>query len=161
MKKLIMALMGAASVFAASGAQAQSSQSGTFNVNITLTPKCTLSSITAVDFVYTSFQPGIQNSTAGDFTVTCTTSLPYTFGLQAGTGAATPPGSASITVNDNAVGLQYVLNAPAAGVGNGTTGTALNVTGTMAAGQSGTCAAGPTCSNTAATNKTQTLIVNY
>jgi len=160
MKKLIMALMGAASVFAAGGAQAAGSQSGTFNVNITLTPTCTMSSITAVDFAYTSLQPGIQNSTAGGFSVTCTNSLPYTFGLQTGSGAATPPGSASITVTDDAVNLTYQLNAPAAGVGSGSA-QSLNVAGTMAASQSGTCAAGPTCSNTAATNKTQTLIVNY
>jgi spore coat protein U-like protein len=119
-----------------------------------------LSAITAVAFTYTSLQGAVQNGTAGGYTVTCTNSLPYTFGLQAGTGAATPPGAATITVTDNAVNLQYVLGTSAAGgTGNGAA-QSYNITGTMAANQSGTCGVA-SCTNAAATNKTQTLILNF
>jgi hypothetical protein len=92
--------------------------------------------------------------------VSCTTSLPYTFGLQSGNGAATPPGAATIAVTDNAVNLSYSLGLSAAGgTGNGAA-QPFNVTGSMAASQSGTCAVA-SCTNAAATNKTHTLIVNY
>lgn len=159
MKKLIMALMGVAGLFAGN-AQAAST-SGQFDVNITLTSTCTLSTVNAVAFAYTSLQGAAQNSTAGTgtFTVTCTNTLPYTFGLQAGTGAATPPGNASISVTDAVVNLSYTLNAPAAGSGNGAA-QSLAVTGTMAANQSGNCNAA-SCTNAASGNKTQTLILNY
>ena len=136
------------------------STSGTFNVNITLSSTCTLSAITAVDFAYTSFQGGAAASTGGGFTTTCTNSLPYTFGLQAGSGAAVPPGAATVTVTDNAVNLQYTLGtSTAGGTGNGAA-QAHSVTGTMPAAQSGTCATA-SCTNAAATNKTQTLILNF
>jgi len=134
--------------------------SGQFNVNVTLNSTCSLSAVTAIDFTYTSFQGGVANGTAGGFTVTCTNSLPYTFGLQTGTGAATPPGAATITVTDNAVNLQYVLGTSAVGGAGSGIAQSYNVTGTMAAGQGGTCASG-SCTNVAATNKTQTLILNY
>jgi spore coat protein U-like protein len=160
MKKLIFSLLVAMAMVQPAAAQ---TASGQFDVNITLTSACTLSAITAVDFTYTSFQPGVQNSGAasGGFSVSCTNTLPYTFGLQAGSGAATPPGAATIgPINDDAVNLQYSLALSAAGgTGNGAA-QAYRVTGTMAAGQGGTCAAA-SCTNAAATNNTHTLIVNY
>ena len=158
MKKVLAGLLVAGAFGVATTDAANTS--GTFNVNITLNSTCSLSAITAVAFTYTSLQGAVQNSTAGGYTVTCTNSLPYTFGLQAGTGAATPPGAATITVTDNAVNLQYVLGTSAAGgTGNGAA-QSYNITGTMAAAQSGTCGVA-SCTNAAATNKAQTLILNF
>jgi spore coat protein U-like protein len=158
MKKLMATLLVAGAFGVATSDAANTS--GQFNVNMTLASTCSLSAVTAIDFAYTSLQGGVANGTNGNFTVTCTNSLPYTFGLQTGTGAATPPGAATITVTDNAVNLQYVLGTSAAGAtGNGAS-QAYNVTGTMAANQSGTCGVA-SCTNAAATNRTHTLILNY
>lgn len=159
MKKILAAAVLASGLATGGGAQAQSTSSQ-FNVNITLTSACTLSAISDVAFAYTSFQAAAASGTGGGFSVSCTNSLPYTFGLQAGTGAATPPGAASISVTDNAVDLSYQLALSAAGgTGNGAA-QSYSVTGTMAGGQAGTCATA-SCSNAAATNKRHTLIVNY
>jgi spore coat protein U-like protein len=158
MKKIIAATAVAAAL-AASNAQAGST-SGTFNVNVTLTAACTLGAVTDLAFTYTSLQAGPANATGGGFSVNCTNSLPYTFGLQSGNGAATPPGAATISVTDDAVNLGYSLGLSAAGgTGNGNP-QAYSVTGTMNGGQAGTCAAA-SCTNAAATNRTHTLIVNY
>lgn len=158
MKKLILGLLVATALVNPAAAQ---STSGQFDVNITLTSACTLSPITAVDFAYTSFQGGAANATNGGFSVSCTNSLPYTFGLQSGAGAATPPGAATIgPVTDDAVGLQYSLALSAAGGTGSGAAQAYSITGTMPASQAGTCAAA-SCTNAAATNNTHTLIVNY
>lgn len=134
--------------------------SGQFNVNITLTSACTISAVTAVDFAYTSAQAAAAAATGGGFSVRCTNSLPYTFGLQAGSAAALPPGAATISVTDDALSLLYTVGLSATGgTGNGTVQN-YSVTGTMAGGQAGTCAAA-SCSNAAATNRTHTLIINY
>jgi len=157
--KRILTATAIAAALAAGNAQAGST-SGTFNVNVTLTSACTLSAVNNLAFTYTSLQGGVSNATGGGFSVSCTTSLPYTFGLQAGSGAATPPGAATILVTDNAVNLDYSLALSAAGgTGNGVAQN-YSVTGSMAASQAGTCAAA-SCTNAAATNKTHTLIVNY
>ncbi len=159
MKKLV-AVMIAAGLLGTGTANAQSSASGQFNVNVTLTSSCTLSAINDLAFSYTSFQSGTANATGGGYSVSCTNSLPYTFGLQSGTGTATPPGASTISVTDNAVNLAYQLALSAAGgTGNGSAQT-YSVTGTMAGNQAGTCS-GASCSNSAATNKRHTLIVNY
>lgn len=160
---LKMKALAAAALFAAgmSGSSYAASTSGTVAVDITLTSACTVSAITNVAFAYTSFQGVIQNSTGGGFTVTCTNTLPYTFGLQAGVLAPVPPGAASINVTDSVVNLAYTLNAPAGAVGNAA---AQNhtVAGTMAASQSGDCATlGGICTNAGATNRIHTLIVNW
>jgi spore coat protein U-like protein len=158
MKKLIFGLLVGMALVQPAAAQ---TASGQFDVNITLTAGCSLSAITAVDFAYTSFQPGIQNATNGGFSVTCTNNLPYTFGLQTGAGAATPPGAASIgPITDDAVNLDYSLALSAAGGTGSGLAQAYSITGTMAASQAGTCAVSP-CTNAAATNNTHTLIVNY
>ncbi len=160
MKKLAIAIAALGAVALGSGIAEAASTSGTFNVNITLTSTCTLGSVTPVAFAYTSLQGGAQTATGGGFNVTCTNSFPYTFGLQAGSGAATPPGTATIAVTDNAVNLAYTLGTSAAGgTGNGAA-QSYSVTGTMGANQSGTCATA-SCTNAAATNKVQTLILNY
>ena len=158
MKRIIAASLVAAEL-GAGNAQAGST-SGQFNVSITLTSACTLGAVTPVAFAYTSLQGSAATATGGGFSVTCTNSLPYTFGLQAGSGAATPPGAATISVTDNAVNLGYSLGLSAAGgTGNGSS-QSYSVTGSMVSGQAGTCATA-SCTNGAATNKTQTLIVNY
>jgi spore coat protein U-like protein len=157
--KRIIAATAVAAALAAGNAQAGNT-SGTFNVNVTLTSSCTLGAVTDLAFAYTSLQAGASAATGGGFSVSCTSTLPYTFGLQSGNGAATPPGAATIAVSDNAVNLNYSLGLSAAGgTGNGAA-QAFSVTGTMAAGQAGTCAVA-SCTNAAATNKTHTLIVNY
>jgi|KBSMisStandDraft_5_1062788.scaffolds.fasta_scaffold244357_3 spore coat protein U-like protein len=159
MKRIIAATLVAAAL-GAGNAQAAGSTSGQFNVNITLTSACTLGAVTPVAFAYTSLQGAAATATGGGFSVTCTTSLPYTFGLQAGSGAATPPGASTVSVTDDAVNLGYSLGLSAAGgTGNGSA-QSFSVTGTMAASQAGTCATA-SCTNAAATNKTQTLIINY
>ena len=159
MKKLLISAAVAASLVAMVPAAEAASTSGTFNVDITLTSACSLSAITAVNFAYTSLG-GAAAATGGGFTVSCTNTLPYTFGLQSGNGAAVPPGAATISVTDDAVNLTYDLGLSAAGgTGNGAA-QAYSVTGSMAALQAGTCATA-SCTNAAATNRTHTLIVNY
>src|SRR5258708_26813365 len=116
LKKLILATALGAAGMGFGSAQAANT-SGTFTVNITLTSVCTLSAIANVAFAYTSFQVGAQPATGGNFTVTCTSTLPYTFGLQAGNGAAVPPGTATLApITDNSGGnLAYPLRLAAAG----------------------------------------------
>ena len=157
--KRILTATAIAAALTAGNAQAGNT-SGTFTVNVTLTSACTLSAVTAVDFAYTSLQAAVANATGGGFSVSCTNTLPYTFGLQAGNGAATPPGAATIAVTDNAVNLNYSLGLSAAGATGNGAAQAFSVTGTMAGSQAGTCATA-SCTNAAATNKTHTLIVNY
>lgn len=164
MKKLAVVVAALGSVAIGSGVAEAANTSGTFNVSITLTSACTLGAVSPVAFAYTSLQGGVSNATGGGFNVTCTNTLPYTFGLQAGNGAAVPPGTATINVTDNGVNLAYQLNLSAAGgTGNGSA-QSFTVGGTMAASQAGNCALA-SCTNTAgatlSTNNIQTLIVNY
>lgn len=156
----IKALVAAAMLAGAmTGTAHAASTSGTFQVDINLTSACSVSTINNVAFAYTSFGAA-ANAAGGGFTVTCTNTLPYTFGLQTGNGAPTPPGAATINVTDDAVNLAYTLGTSAAGgTGSGAI-QAYTVTGTMAAGQGGTCGAA-TCTNAAATNRIHTLIVNW
>ena len=160
MKKLAVtvAALGALAVGTDAAQAANGSQQ--FNVNINLTSVCTLGAVGPVAFAYTSLQGGAQAGTGGAFNVTCTNLLPYTFGLQAGTGAAVPPGTSTITVTDSAVNLQYTLGTSAAGGTGSGVSQSYNVTGNMPAAQSGNCATG-SCTNAAATNAVQTLILNY
>ena len=159
MKKIIMALLGAAAISAGSAQAATAS--GQFDVNITLNSTCTLSTINAVAFTYNSNAAGTVNSTAGGFTVTCTNQLPYSFGLQSGTAAPVGSGNASITVNDADIAITYTLNAPGAGTGSGAA-QSLSVGGTIVGPQSGNCATA-SCANggTGSSNNRHTLILTY
>src|SRR5437868_15424203 len=114
MKKLVLAAALFSGVGISTWVAQAASTSGTFNVNVALPSSCSLSAITALDFTYTSFQGVVANATGGGFTVSCTNTLPYTFGLNAGN-SATAPGAATITVTDNAVNLQYTVGTNAAG----------------------------------------------
>jgi len=161
MKKIIAATAVAAAL--AAGSTQGANTPAQFNVVINLTARCTVTTPTDLTFNYTTLQGVVANATGGLFSVRCTDTLPYTFGLQAGNGAATPPGAASIAVTDAIVNLDYTLALSAAG-GTGNGGSQdFNVTGQMVANQVGKCATSlPTCSNGGAgANRTHTLIVNY
>lgn len=147
-KLLIVAALGAAGLVS-TGAQAQGSTNGNFNVVINLTPACSLSAIPDMTFTYTSFQAGISTATPSNYTVTCTDGLPYTMALDA------------LTTTDDAVNLQYTLALSAAGgTGNGAA-QGFQVTGSMPASQGGTCANPAGCTNAAATNRQRTLTVSW
>jgi len=153
--------LGAAGLTGVSQAQ---TASGQFNVNITLTSSCTLSAIAPVTFAYTSSQGGIANAGGGAFTVQCSNTLPYTFGLQAGNAAATPPGAGSVNVTDNGVNLAYQLTLATTSHTADGTAQPYTIGGTMAANQVGTCALASCDNQTGATtssNRVNTLIVNY
>jgi spore coat protein U-like protein len=121
---------------------------GAFSINLTSITSCTLTPPTNLVFNYTSFQ-GAAATPSANFTVNCTTGLPYTMALD-NVGPIT----------DNAVNLTYTLGLSAAGgTGTGATQT-FTVNGNMAAGQPGTCGAA-LCTNAAATNKTRTITVTY
>jgi len=160
MKKLAVAVAALGAVAIGSGEAQAANTTGTFNVSITLTSTCTLGTVGAVNFAYTSAQGGAQAGTGGAFNVTCTNQFPYTFGLFAGATGATPPGTSTIAVLDNAVNLNYTLGLSAAGGTGSGSAQSYNVTGTMGANQSGTCTTA-SCTNGASTNNVQTLILNY
>lgn len=144
----IVIAMGSALV-TSTGAQA-ATVGGTFNVNITLTPICEITTAAAaMTFAYTSFQAGAQAATGGGFSLKCTTGLtPTSFALD------------STSVTDDATNLAYTISLPTPLAGNGAP-QAYAVTGSMAGGQVGTCALNVGCNNNAATNKIRTLTITY
>src|SRR5262249_25465795 len=113
---------------------------------------------------YTSFTGGNTAATGGGYSVTCTNSLPYVFGLNAGNSTTAPgnPKGTPLTITDAAVGIQYTLDlSNAGGTGNGP-GQSQSITGNIAGPQAGTCTTlGGVCNNTGSANRTQTLIVNF
>ena len=152
MKKLLSSValsLLALSSFMTAPAQAATA-TGNFNVVINLTSACEINSPTNLTFNYTSFQAAAASSTS-TFNVRCTNTLPYALSLDL----------ASVT--DAATNLAYTLamtGATAAGTG---ANQLITVTGTMAAGQSGTCAgpAATVCTNVASANKQRTITVTY
>lgn len=148
MKKLLLvAALGFSSLLG--GVAQAGTTTGTFNVNITLTTACTLSTINDINFAYTSFQVGNAAPTSGgDFNVTCTNGVPYTFALD------------SAAVTDAQVNLAYTLTLPATAAGNGA---AQNYTigGQIAGGQGGTCASLGSCTNGTSANRQRTLTVTF
>lgn len=117
------------------------SPSNPLSVVINLNASCNISSAPGtITFNYASFGPAINPATT--FGATCTNGLPYTISLDSTSGTL--------------LGLNYSLALSA----TGSTGTGFaqpyTITGTMAAGQAGTCAAG-SCSAT----KTHTLLISY
>lgn len=142
MKKLTTILAATAAAFALNSQAATSN--APFNVVVNLTSSCAVQgAIADVVFDYTSFG-GAVASTGGGFSVKCTNGLPYTFSV------AAPGGTVA--------GLTYTLGTSAAGgTGNGAA-QGYSITGSMAAGQGGTCAtAGGVCSGTNA----HTLTITY
>lgn len=116
-----------------------------FNVTVNLTSGCEVTSApTDVAFTYSSFQGSAATSTGGAFSVRCTNTLPYTMALDSTTGTV--------------IGLNYTLALSAAGgTGAGLTAANYTVNGSMASGQSGTCATTGVCAGTSA----RTLTVSY
>jgi spore coat protein U-like protein len=99
----------------------------TFGVTVLTTNTCQISvSPGDLDFTYTSFQ-AVPATASTSYGVRCTTALPYTMALDSTSGSL--------------LGLSYTLAiAPASsGVGTGATQTYV-IDGTIAGGQSGTCA---------------------
>lgn len=142
MKKL-MTILAASVATIGLNAEAAGTASQAFNVTVNLTSACSITAgPTDVAFSYTSFQPGPATAAGGAFSVKCTNNLPYTMALDSTTGTV--------------IGLNYSLSLSAAGgTGNGAA-QAYSVGGTMAAGQSGDCAAA-TCSG----SQGRTLTITY
>jgi spore coat protein U-like protein len=114
----------------------------TFSVSIITIASCTLTSPPGnINLSYTSFQPAPAAASA-NFSVNCTTAMPYTMALDATSGTL--------------VGLTYSLAlSQSAATG---TGAAQNfsINGSIAAGQPGTCATA-SCS----ASDTRTLTITY
>jgi len=131
----------------------------TFPVNITLNSICQVTTAPgAVAFIYNSLQTTAATATGTTVGITCTNTLPYSVSL------ATAPGN-GYNVTDQKTNLAYTLtlNGAAADLtaqaGTGLAQT-VNIGGTMAANQSGTCALA-SCTNAGSTNLTQTLTITY
>jgi len=93
-------------------------------------------------FNYTAFSTTAQTASTS-FLLRCSTGLPWTISVS--------PSVATL------LGLRYqIAPSPASGSGNGNTGQAVTLTGTMQAGQAGTCAA-PSCAGSQA----HTVFINY
>jgi hypothetical protein len=120
---------------------------GTFSVAIHVSSTCNITTTPApLVFNYTSFGPLLNPTTT--LGVKCTNLLPYTVTLDSPT-------------TGNLLGLDYSLALlPASGVGGGIGGGSPErihtITGTMAAGQAGTCT-GASCSAT----QLHTLTLTY
>jgi len=145
-RHLLLSTAVAAFLVAAMPVSHAATTNANFNVTVNLTATCEISTTpTDVAFTYTSFQAGVANSTGGDFGVRCTNTLPYTLSLDSTTGTV--------------IGLNYSLSVPAATFNGNGLEQLYAITGTMAAGQSGTCATTPpgTCNGT----DVRTLIVTY
>jgi spore coat protein U-like protein len=114
----------------------------TFNVSIPTVASCTLTSPPGnINLAYNSFQPA-PAAASTNFSVNCTTAMPYTMALDATSGTL--------------VGLTYGLAlSQSAATGTGAAQT-FSINGSIAAGQSGTCATG-SCSASA----TRTLTITY
>lgn len=96
----------------------------------------------AANVNYTAFSATAQTSTTS-FMLRCSSGLPWTISVS--------PNPAVLQ------GLRYTITpSPASGSGNGNTGQAVTLTGSMQAGQAGTCT-GPTCSGTQA----HTVFITY
>lgn len=134
----LVSILGAASLANAATVGPQN-----FNVTVNLTSSCQLTSApTDVAFTYTSFQAAAATATPSSFQVKCTNLRPYTMALDATSGTV--------------IGLNYTIALSAAGgTGNGADQT-YSITGSMAAGQSGNCAAA-SCSGT----DIRTLTITY
>lgn len=156
-----MAAVGGSILMALGVANATTTTSGTFNVGVTLTPKCEIfnasgatTAIGDLTMSYTSFQASSSTGNT-NFQIRCTNTQGYTLSLD----------NASVT--DGTTGLAYTLhlgasssysatpNATLAGLsGNGLSGQTYYVHGTIAANQDGTATTGTP-------NNVRTLTISY
>ena len=157
MKKLALTL--AAAVLAAAGVAASAATAtNTFSVGITLTSACEVMTVPTIAFAYTSFQAAAATSSSS-FTVRCTNTKTIT-SVRLDDGAGGLAAGLTQAYTDQATGLAYSLTlagVPTAGTGVAQT---ISINGSMAAGQSGTCATA-TCANTASTNRIRTITITY
>jgi len=160
MKKLILVIALGFAAIATLPAHAAVT-SGTFNVNINLTAACQIGTIAPVQFNYTALQGAAATATGGGFTLQCTNGLAApTLGLTLG--AAAGPGTATVTTTDSFVNLQYTVAVPTPVTAPNGTVQNYSITGSMAAGQAGTCSSSAApCTNATATNRGYTLYVTY
>jgi len=150
MRKLVISTFAAVAMIAAAPASQGATVQSNFNVDITLTSACSVSTPGNLSFAYTALQ-GSASTSSSPFNITCATGLPYSVGVS------------GANVTDDAVGLAYslVVTPPLVSPGTGTGSAQIySIDGTIASGQSGTCITA-TCVNTAATNKTKTVTVTY
>jgi spore coat protein U-like protein len=146
LKKLAASTIAAAMMFAVTAPAQAATVSTTFNVDISLSPLCSVTTPANLAFNYTSFQPLAATATT-PFTVTCPNLTAYTVSVSSG-------------ATDDAVDLTYNLAVSApGGTGNGVA-QSYAINGTIAAGQGGTCTSVP-CTNALATNNVQTVTVAY
>lgn len=138
---LLLGMLGTATVHAAT-------VTGNFDVTINLTAACEISTTPAAAFNYTAFQTSAATFSSS-FNIRCTNGLPI---------ASIALDQTNVT--DNATGLAYTLAlgpVPASGIG---AAQIVSITGSMAAGQGGTCSSS-TCTNATSTNRQRTLTVTY
>lgn len=157
MKKLLsLVIVAFTSLLAVIPSAYAATTTGGFNVIINLTSACSITTAAGnVTFNYTSL--GVIQTPTSTVGVTCTNTLPYTLKLSNADNAVP---AASITTTDSKVNLIYSLSVPAASQTGTGSAVSHTISGSMAAGQAGTCATA-TCTNAGATNLAQTLTVTY
>jgi spore coat protein U-like protein len=158
MKHRIVLALAAAGAFMLGGPARAATAQNNFNVSITLNSACQVVTVPTIAFTYTSFQPGNATSNSS-FTIQCTNTKAISSVLL-DDGAGGLAAGLSQGYVDQATGLAYTLTlsgVPAAGTGATQT---INIAGTMASGQSGSCNAA-SCTNAASTNKTRTITITY
>ena len=130
----------------------------TFNVSITLNSACQVVTVPVIAFTYTSFQTTAA-TTSSSFNVQCTSTKSIS-SILLDNGAGGLAAGLAQSYTDSATGLAYTLTlsaVPTAGTGAAQT---VNISGSMASGQSGTCNAA-SCTNAASTNATRTITITY
>lgn len=143
MNKRLATALALASLFAAIPAAQAGTASSNFNVKVTLTSACAITTAPGdVAFTYTSAQAGAATAST-TYGVQCTNTLPYTMALDT-------------TATNTVAGLTYALSLSATtATGNGSA-QSYTVNGTMAANQGGTCATA-----TCAGSEARTLTITY
>ena len=145
---------------------------GSLATSATVTANCTVST-TPLAFGNVDSTSASNVDATGGLSITCTNGSAWTASAGVGAGSGASYASRKMTAGSDL--LNYNIYTSAArttvwGDGTASTGTiggtgngsaqSFSVTGSMTASQAGTCATA-SCTNTAATNKTQTLIINY
>lgn len=119
------------------------SASSVVNINAGMGEQCVFHTYPgSLVFSYTAFSASAQTASTG-FVLRCNSSVPWSISVD--------PATTTL------LGLRYqIVASPTSGTGNGSTGQAVTLTGTMQAGQAGTCNA-PSCNGTQA----HTVTISY
>jgi hypothetical protein len=159
MKKLIVAAALGLSAISMSSFAANATDSVPITIN--LAPICQITTPGTLTFEYESFQTGQTTATGGAFTIKCTTSLSYKVGFDA-TAAPAVVKPVGAGVGNLQLAYDLGLSGTTSGNGTGNTPISLFVTGTMALGQSGTCAtASMVAGKCTSTSETHAIYVVY